>query len=151
MAIRAETDDLGCDCDDAKETVVAEINITPLTDVFLVLLVIFMVTSTAMAESKVPETATRVTPLRSNVGAAIKRRTDPVITVTRANEIFLDAEKVALTDLEAAIGKALSERASDTVLIRGDVSAPLGAAVQAMSLARKAGAQNIHVLTSPPQ
>ncbi len=43
----------GDDGDVGSETVVAEINITPLTDVFLVLLIIFMVTSTALVESEV--------------------------------------------------------------------------------------------------
>jgi biopolymer transport protein ExbD len=137
--------------DGGGESVVAEINITPLTDVFLVLLIIFMVTSTALVES---EAASRagvkvVLPKANTAGPVSQRRSDPVLTVTKANEVYLGSKKVEIANLEAEIRKALTEVGSETLLIRGDKSVLLGAAVDIMSVAKKAGASHIAILTAP--
>ena len=72
----------GDDADVGNEAVVAEINITPLTDVFLVLLIIFMVTSTALVESEVASRAGMkvVLPKANAAGPVSQRHTDPVLT-----------------------------------------------------------------------
>jgi Biopolymer transport protein ExbD/TolR len=61
------------DADVGNEAVVAEINITPLTDVFLVLLIIFMVTSTALVESEVASRAGMKVVLRSGIPTRFSR------------------------------------------------------------------------------
>jgi biopolymer transport protein ExbD len=135
---------------EAPETVVAEINITPLTDVFLVLLIIFMVTSTAIVESEVASrTGVKVALPKANAaGPVTKKRTDPVLTVTKSNEIYLFNKKIDEKNLEAEIRKALQDAGSETLLLRGDKNVYLGAAVDVMSIAKKAGAKNIAILTS---
>ena len=135
----------------ATESVVAEINITPLTDVFLVLLIIFMVTSTALVESEVASRAGMkvVLPKANAAGPVSQRRSDPVLTVTKANEIYLGSHRIEPANLEAEIHKALTEVGSETLLIRGDKSVLLGAAVDIMSTAKKAGATHIAILTAP--
>jgi biopolymer transport protein ExbD len=139
------------DGDTGSETVVAEINITPLTDVFLVLLIIFMVTSTALVESEVSSRAGMkvVLPKANTAGPVSQRRSDPVLTVTKSNEIYLGAKKVEVANLEAEIRKALTDVGSETLLIRGDKNVLLGAAVDIMSVAKKAGANHIAILTAP--
>lgn len=141
----------GDDADTGNENVVAEINITPLTDVFLVLLIIFMVTSTALVESEVASRAGMkvVLPKANAAGPVSQRRSDPVLTVTKANELYLGARKVDVGNLEGEIRKALSEVGSETLLIRGDKSVLLGAAVDIMSTAKRAGASHIAILTAP--
>jgi biopolymer transport protein ExbD len=133
-----------------QETVIAEINITPLTDVFLVLLIIFMVTSTAIVESEVASrTGVKVAlPRAQAAGPVTKKRTDPILTVTKANELYLFNKKVEVGNLESEIRKALQDAGSETLLLRGDKSVMLGAAVDVMSIAKKAGAKNIAILTS---
>jgi biopolymer transport protein ExbD len=140
----------GGDEGDAPESVVAEINITPLTDFFLVLLIIFMVTSTAIVESEVASrTGVKVAlPRAQAAGPVTKKRTDPILTVTKSNELYIFNKKVAANDLENEIRKALQEAGSETLLLRGDKSVMLGAAVDVMSIAKKAGAKNIAILTS---
>ena len=135
---------------EVQESVVAEINITPLTDVFLVLLIIFMVTSTAIVESEVASrTGVKVAlPRAQAAGPVTKKRTDPILTVTKANELYLFNKKVEVPNLEAEIRKALQDAGSETLLLRGDKSVMLGAAVDVMSIAKKAGAKNIAILTS---
>jgi len=137
--------------DGGGETIVSEINITPLTDVFLVLLIIFMVTSTALVESEVASRAGMkvVLPKANAAGPVSQRRSDPVLTVTKANEIYLGSKKVAPAELEGEIRKALQNVGSETLLIRGDKNVLLGAAVDIMSTAKKAGASHIAILTAP--
>jgi len=133
------------------ESVVAEINITPLTDVFLVLLIIFMVTSTALVESEVASRSGMkvVLPKANAAGPVSQRRSDPVLTVTKANEIYLGSKKVAPADLEEEIRKALQNVGSETLLILGDKNVLLGGAVDIMSTAKRAGASHIAILTAP--
>jgi biopolymer transport protein ExbD len=154
MAMNVQIDDgttASDDGDAGNETVVAEINITPLTDVFLVLLIIFMVTSTALVESEVASRAGMkvVLPKANAAGPVSQRRSDPVLTVTKANELYLGSKRVDATNLEAEIRRALQEVGSETLLIRGDKSVLLGAAVDIMSTAKKAGASHIAILTAP--
>ena len=138
---------------ETNESIVAEINITPLTDVFLVLLIIFMVTSTAIVESEVASRkGVKVALPKANAaGAVTKRRTDPVLTVTKNNELFLYNRKIDPAHLEEEIRKALAEVDSETLLLRGDKSVFLGAAVDLMAVAKKAGAKNIAILTQSDQ
>jgi biopolymer transport protein ExbD len=137
--------------DTSNEQVVSEINITPLTDVFLVLLIIFMVTSTALVESEVASRAGMkvVLPKANAAGPVSQRRSDPVLTVTKGNEIYLGSKKIEVANLEAEIRKALKDVGSETLLIRGDKSVLLGAAVDIMSTAKRAGASHIAILTAP--
>jgi biopolymer transport protein ExbD len=139
------------DGDIGADSVVAEINITPLTDVFLVLLIIFMVTSTALVESEVASRAGMkvVLPKANAAGPVSQRRSDPVLTVTKSNELYLGSRKLEPSNLEAEIRKALAETGSETLLIRGDKNVFLGAAVDIMSVAKKAGATKIAILTAP--
>jgi biopolymer transport protein ExbD len=141
----------GEEAEGGTESVVAEINITPLTDVFLVLLIIFMVTSTALVESEAASRAGMkvVLPKANAAGPVSQRRSDPVLTVTKANEIYLGSHKVDVANLETEIHKALADVGSETLLIRGDKSVLLGAAVDIMSTAKKAGATHIAILTAP--
>jgi biopolymer transport protein ExbD len=133
-----------------NEAVVAEINITPLTDVFLVLLIIFMVTSTALLESDPSRSGMKVVLPKANAaGPVSQRRSDPVLTVTKNGELYLGAKKVDAATLEADIRKALADVGSETLLIRGDKNVMLGAAVDIMSTAKKAGATHIAILTAP--
>ena len=155
MAINIQMDDASSsgdgDAETGSESVVAEINITPLTDVFLVLLIIFMVTSTALVESEVSSRAGMkvVLPKANAAGPVSQRRSDPVLTVTKSNEVYLGAKKIDIANLEAEIHKALVDVGSETLLIRGDKNVLLGAAVDIMSVAKKAGANHIAILTAP--
>src|SRR5436853_2034507 len=107
MAINIQMDDASSsgdgDADSGGENVVADINITPLTDVFLVLLIIFMVTSTAIVESEVASrTGVKVALPKANAaGPVTKKRTDPILTVTKSNELYLFNKKIDQGNLES--------------------------------------------------
>src|SRR5439155_24920509 len=121
-------DGAGAGDDEASDAVVAEINITPLTDVFLVLLIIFMVTTTAVvdAEKAAREGVKVALPKNDAAGPVTKKRSDPVLTITKNGELYLFAKKVAGADLEAELRKALTDVGSETLLLRGDKQVMLG-------------------------
>ncbi|HEX9443672.1 MAG TPA: biopolymer transporter ExbD [Candidatus Binatia bacterium] len=121
-----------------SENIVAEINITPLTDIFLVLLIIFMITSSAIIESGG----------KVNLPAAAKTETAPrgiSVTLTPNNEIYVNQAKVGRDGLEAAVRAALGEGPDRVVILRGDRSVPLGEAVWVLSVIKKAGASEIAI------
>jgi biopolymer transport protein ExbD len=120
------------------EDIVAEINITPLTDIFLVLLIIFMITSSALIESganiNLPEVSKTETVSR-NV----------VVALTTSGEIFINQKKIEKTNFEAELKKALSESSTKVVILEGDKDALLGDAVKLISQAKEAGAKEIAI------
>jgi biopolymer transport protein ExbD len=134
-----------------EEAIVAEINITPLTDIFLVLLIIFMVTSTALVEHEVQNrTGVRVSlPNAQAAGPLTQKKDDPVLTLTQSGDLYIGRKKVAIPDLEGAIRQALQEKNSETLLLRGDQSVLLGKAVDVMSVAKRAGAAHLGIITAP--
>lgn len=134
----------------AEDQVVAEINITPLTDVFLVLLIIFMVSTTAMVDSETSSrSGVKVALPKSNAsGPVSNRKTIPIVSMTADNRLFLFNKEVKKENLETELRKALADADTNTVFLRGDKSALLGPTVDLMSIARKAGAANITFLTS---
>src|SRR3954451_9129709 len=98
MGVNVQIEDAAATSEDGDvgaDSVVAEINITPLTDVFLVLLIIFMVTSSALVESEVASrTGVKVALPKANAaGPVTKKRADPIVTVTKNNEIYIFNKK----------------------------------------------------------
>ena len=118
--------------------IVAEINITPLTDIFLVLLIIFMITSSAMIESGG----------KINLPKAVATRTESrgtTVTLTPKHEIFVDQKKVSEDGLEKILQEALSTSSDKTVILRGDKDVLLGDTVKVMSIIKRAGASEIAI------
>lgn len=138
MAIRISDTD--------EESIVAEINITPLTDIFLVLLIIFMISSSAMLEGglnvKLP--SAKASTLAQNSSG------NPLyITINKEGQILIDKEAAEENNLSQAIKGALEKSSEKTVIIRGDESIFLGKAVKIMDAARAAGAEKIAIATQP--
>jgi biopolymer transport protein ExbD len=132
--------------DSEEDSIVAEINITPLTDIFLVLLIIFMISSSAMLEGglnvKLP--SSKASSLTKNAGG------NPLyITISKEGQILIDKQAADENNLTASIKSALETAADKTVIIRGDESIFLGKAVKIMDAARDAGAEKIAIATQP--
>jgi biopolymer transport protein ExbD len=122
--------------DKSDEDIVAEINITPLTDIFLVLLIIFMITSSALIESgaeiNLPEVA-RTETVSRNV----------VVTLTTIGDIYINGKMVNKHTFEEELRKALGVTDNKLVILEGDKSAMLGDAVKLIALAKEAGANEV--------
>jgi biopolymer transport protein ExbD len=130
------------DQDSVDDAIVAEINITPLTDVFLVLLIIFMVTTSVVASQG------------KNVdlpGAEVSDTTPTgvTVTVTSEGEILVDDQTVTTETLYAVLEEALGKSREKLVILRGDKRVLLGQAVNILDVAQKAGATGIALATRP--
>ena len=136
---------------EGEEAVVAEINITPLTDVFLVLLIIFMVTTTAAVENeKAARDGVKVAlPKADAAGPITSKRAVPILTITKTGELYLFTRPIKEGMLLEELKKALADGQSETLLIRGDKQVMLGSAVDVMSIAKQAGAKQIGIITAP--
>jgi biopolymer transport protein ExbD len=131
------------DGESSEEGIVAEINITPLTDVFLVLLIIFMVTSSVVANQS------------KNIdlpGAEVSDTTPQGVTVTVEPDGTMLVNDVVTSEaqLYAALEKALANTRDKLVILRGDKKVLLGQAVNILDLAQQAGATGIALATKPP-
>jgi len=130
------------DDENPDDGVVAEINITPLTDVFLVLLVIFMVTTSVVAnQSKQIDLP----------GAEVSDTTPQGVTVTveKSGRILVNDVLIAEEGLYAALEAALKGTRDKLVILRGDKQVLLGQAVNILDLAQQAGATGIALATKP--
>jgi biopolymer transport protein TolR len=122
----------------------AEINVTPLVDVMLVLLIIFMVTAPMMEqglEVDLPNTTTQ----------NIRVKEPPlVITVKRDGQIHLaESQPFALAELEAKLDAILDGDASREVFLRADEKVPYGLVAKVMAKARAAGVEKLGMVTEP--
>ncbi len=123
---------------DESSGIVSEINITPLTDIFLVLLIIFMITSSAMIESGG----------KVNLPKAVATQSESrgtTVTLTPKREIFVNQKKVSEDNLETTLKDALNGSADKTVILRGDRDVLLGETVKVMSIIKRAGASDIAI------
>jgi biopolymer transport protein ExbD len=122
--------------------VVAEINITPLTDVFLVLLIIFMVTTSVVANQG------------KNIdlpGAEVSDTTPSgvTVTVTPDGEVLVNDVPATTENLYEVLETALADSREKLVILRGDKRVLLGQAVNILDVAQRAGATGIALATKP--
>ena len=128
--------------DDEDGAIVAEINITPLTDVFLVLLIIFMVTSSVIANTgknvKLPEA--------QETSATPPKAVD--VTIAADGTVQVDGAEVRREALRSAIEAALAKTEEKQVILRGDGEIPYKDAVYVLDQAQLAGAEGFALATS---
>jgi biopolymer transport protein TolR len=120
----------------------ADINITPLVDVVLVLLVIFMITAPVLQsgiEVNIPKTRT--------VREITEQRL--VVTIDRDQNIFLGDKPVNIHDLGERLRGASSPSSKKVIYLRADVRVPFGAFANVMDAVKQAGITDISVVTRP--
>ncbi len=124
------------------QTALADINITPLVDVVLVLLVIFMLTAPVLQsgiEVAVPKTHT--------VQAITQER--QVVTINRQQEVFLNDTPINLSDLTEKLRSGSTDAAQHVIYLRADEKVPFGAFASVMDAVKQAGITNISIVTQP--
>lgn len=120
----------------------AEINVIPLVDVVLVLLVIFMVTAPMLyrgLDIKLPTSASNT----------IRPEERIVLTIERDQKLFLDKDPVNVAQLERRL-RAMKERNADlSVYLRADREVPYGTVVQVMDGVKRSGIEKLGMVTEP--
>ncbi|MCI5149230.1 MAG: protein TolR [Candidatus Electrothrix sp. MAN1_4] len=122
----------------------AEINVTPLVDVMLVLLIIFMVTAPMMTQGvdvDLPQTTSR----------ALRQQEDPlVVQIDRDGKIHLGKIKgVSLDLMRQELEKMPKEKKKESVYLRADKTVPYGVVVKVMAQIKQAGFEKLGMVTQP--
>ena len=129
----------------ARTQAISDINITPMVDVMLVLLIVFMVAAPLMTmgvKIDLPQTQAQAMPLE---------RKPITITVTPDGLLSIDGEPVTLDTLVASVGTLAVEGTDERLYVRGDATAAYGAIMEVMGALSAAGYGQIGLITERRQ
>jgi len=124
------------------QTSLSDINITPLVDVVLVLLIIFMVTAPVLQsgiEVAVPRTRT------------VKEITEErlVISIDKKQRVYLGNDPININDIAAQIRHRIRDPQRQSIFIRADEDVPFGAFATVMDSVKRSGISNVSIVTQP--
>lgn len=126
-----------------NKSFMSDINVTPLVDVMLVLLIIFMVTAPMLmqgVEVNLPQTTTK----------NIKTKEEPLmLTVNKEKEIFIEKHRIKLDNLEIKIQKIFQNRRDKEILLRADKEVPYGFVIKVIAKVKQAGIDKLGMVTVP--
>ena len=158
MAIGKQPD---VDLEGGEESIFAEINITPLTDVFLVLVIIFMVSASAAVSEheekrrKLEEqvAAEKRSGLEVNLPSGAAQEIDPskaslVVTILVSGEVIVNEKKVSEADLERMFQSAFLRDKATQVVLKADKGVQHGRVVAVMERAKKVGLTRLAIGTN---
>jgi len=120
----------------------SEINVVPLVDVVLVLLIIFMITAPLLyrgIDIELPQSAANT----------IKPDERVVVSVTKDQKIYVDKHEVSVERLEAAMQRLYDRNPDVTIYLRADQGIPYGIVVQVMDAVKKVGIDKLGMVTEP--
>lgn len=123
----------------------SDINVTPLVDVMLVLLVIFIITAPLMASS------IKLDLPRTDAGQPNETPKFVSLVVDAAGKVFLNDRPVTTGELAAGLAKAAADNRDTEVQLRADQTVPYGKVVELMGIANKAGLSRIGFVTEAPR
>jgi biopolymer transport protein ExbD len=126
--------------ENTEQNIICEINITPFTDMFLILLIIFMVTTPFLMQEGI----------KINLPSSGVSQAQPegvIVTLTKDNKIFIENEEITQENLSNALIKKIGASNEKLVIVRGDKDVFLGIAVNIMDAAKLAGATKIAIAT----
>jgi len=131
------------DGNEDRQDLISDINVTPLVDVMLVLLIIFMVTAPMMTHGVKVD-------LPTTESKSIKTQEDPLIlSITKKRDIFIENYKVELGDLKGKLNKIFANRAAKEILLQADKNIPYGFVMTVMSQVKEAGITKVGMITEP--
>ncbi len=128
-----------------KKGLLSEINVTPLVDVFLTLLIIFMITAPLLQQGMSVNLPKAAAP-------ALKRaKTDVILSVQRDGSVYLGDDKaiIPMDEIEGRLAAIYANRETKDLFIKADTDIKYGTVVTLMSKAKKAGIDRIGMITQP--
>jgi len=128
-----------------EKSALSEINVTPLVDVMLVLLIIFMVTAPMLSmgiDVNLPRVKSKTIDLAEE---------KLILTINENKEIFLNKTRLSFSDIHAKLTAIFEKRVDRELFLRADKNIPYGFVVEVMSEIRKAGVDKLGMITEPPE
>jgi|SRR5579884_632107 len=126
----------------SETAVLSEINITPLTDVLLVLLIIFMI----LASLAIPPGFERQLPCNCGAHSDSQRHT-VLVVVTRRGRIFVDGRATSVSALYGRLALIHARKREDRISLYADAKAPYGAIVRVLDAAKVSGIGDVSFVT----
>lgn len=123
--------------------IMAEINVTPLVDVMLVLLVIFMVTAPMMQQG------VQVNLPKADTKAMTQPEETVVVTVDKNGKIFINKDEIPAEALREKLSAMFAFREKKEVYLKADAGVPYGEVVKAMADIKGAGIERLGMVTEP--
>jgi biopolymer transport protein TolR len=123
--------------------IMAEINVTPLVDVMLVLLVIFMVTAPMMQQG------VQVNLPKADTKAMTPQEEAVVVTVDKSGKVFINKDQVPVNELRGRLSTMFAAREKKEVFLKADAGVPYGDVVRAMADIKSAGIERLGMVTEP--
>ncbi len=123
---------------------VSQINVTPLVDVMLVLLVIFMVTAPIIQQG------VEVNVPRVKAAALPGKEQQFVVSITHNQDVYLNDTRLSLDQLTEKLQAISGERRDREVFVRADEDVPYGVVIRTMAAIRAAGIENVGMVTEMP-
>jgi biopolymer transport protein TolR len=123
----------------------ADINVTPLVDVMLVLLIIFMVTAPMLSmgiDVNLPRVKSKTVDLAEE---------KLILSINENKEIYLNKTRMSLQDLNTKLAAIFEQRVDREIFLRADKNVSYGFVVEVMSEIRKAGVDKLGMITEPPE
>jgi len=121
----------------------ADINVTPLVDVMLVLLVIFMVTAPMMQQG------VQVNLPKANTKAMTPQDEAVVVSVDKSGKVFINKDEIPAADLRNRLTAMFASREKKEVFLKADAGVPYGEVVRAMADIKGAGIERLGMVTEP--
>ncbi len=121
------------------ESALSEINMIPLIDIMLVLLIIFMITAPMMhsgIEVNLPRAETRTSPAEERM----------IITITKDRRIYIENTPVNLQNVEDRLREYFYGKERKVAFIKGDKSVPYGFVISVIDRVKKAGAESVGLI-----
>ncbi|MEW5801815.1 MAG: biopolymer transporter ExbD [bacterium] len=129
--------------DNTEKGLKLDINLTPLIDVTLQLVIFFMITTSFMAQTgidvKLPKASAK----------DIKQEKELTVTISKEKKIYLNEAFVSIAELPDRLAKAQQKGNKSVLIIKADEIVPHGLVVQVMDIAKKTGIENLAIATRP--
>ncbi len=131
--------------DNSDRSTMSQINVTPLVDVMLVLLVIFMVTAPMMQQGvqvNLPKAETKALPSQEET---------VVVSIEKSGRLFINSSEVTTGELRSKLMTMFANRSKKEVFLKADRDVPYGEVVRTMAEIKGAGIERLGMITEPTQ
>jgi len=123
----------------------SQINVTPLVDVMLVLLIIFMVTAPMMQQG------VQVNLPKADTKALTPQETTVVVSIATTGKVFINSSEVPAAELKSKLSGMFATRSKKEVFLKADKDVPYGEVIKTMAEIKGAGIERLGMVTEPVQ